>query len=353
MFGLILSIFAGSVSPITFWPLTIFGLGFFWLYIFNFLFFVYWIMMRKRLFIFPLAILILGFSTLSSIMQIKFFGREMPEAVEGETRFKVMSYNVRLFDLYNWSSNMETRKKIFDLLKEESPDVLCIQEFYTSDKGNFQNLDTIIKVQPAKNYHVEITKTMRKNDHWGIATFTTYPIVKKGKLDFGPNTHNIAIYTDVRINRDTIRIFNCHLQSIKFKPEDYKVMENLSVNNEEQQWEGTLKIFGKLKKAFQIRARQSDILKEAMDASPYPIILCGDFNDTPASYSYATLSKDLTDAFVKSGSGIGQSYAGAFPSFRIDYILHDQFMQSGSFRTLRLNLSDHYPIICEVGILPE
>jgi endonuclease/exonuclease/phosphatase family metal-dependent hydrolase len=81
-----------------------------------------------------------------------------------------------------------------------------------------------------------------------------------------------------------------------------------------------------------------------IEQSPYPVIICGDFNDTPSSYTYHQLSEGLIDAFKESGNGIGHTYGGALPSFRIDYILHDERFKSTRFNTIRSKFSDHYPI---------
>lgn len=102
----------------------------------------------------------------------------------------------------------------------------------------------------------------------------------------------------------------------------------------------------RLKYAFKKRAHQADVLTEHIQSSPYPVIVCGDFNDTPVSYSYRKIRKDLVDAYIKSGRGIGNTYSGVFPSYRIDYILHSRDIQSVGFETIKVNYSDHYPVSC-------
>ena len=136
---------------------------------------------------------------------------------------------------------------------------------------------------------------------------------------FGKNTSNICIYTDVKINnKNNIRIFNIHFQSIRFGEEDYefaeKVREMEDITNEEEYKHDSGRIIKRLKKAFIRRAHQVDLVEQYIKSSPYPVIVCGDFNDTPSSYAYYTISDNLTDAFCESGNGFGQTYAGgAFP----------------------------------------
>ena len=100
-----------------------------------------------------------------------------------------------------------------------------------------------------------------------------------------------------------------------------------------------------MKKAFVIRANQVDILKRNIDHSPYPVIICGDFNDTPASYTYHEMTAGFHDSFCKAGTGfLGSTYAGNFPSFRIDYILYDDAFTASNYSKNSINFSDHYPV---------
>jgi endonuclease/exonuclease/phosphatase family metal-dependent hydrolase len=81
-----------------------------------------------------------------------------------------------------------------------------------------------------------------------------------------------------------------------------------------------------------------------MDESPYPIMLCGDFNDVPASYTYQSLSKGFTDSFKQFYIGMGGTFPRFFPALRIDYILFQEPLQCTHFALFRNNLSDHYPV---------
>lgn len=275
-------------------------------------------------------------------------------AEDDRTELKVMSFNVRLFNLYNWFHNQETRSAIFRFLERESPDIVCFQEFYHSEdpKENYHNTDSLFRLLHADQAHIEYTVTLRETHHWGIATFSKYPIVRQQAVHFKKKGGNIFLLTDVRVGDDTIRIFNTHLESIRFRWEDYQFIRNLG-NEEVEQDEiaGGINILRRLKRAFVKRANQVEVLHDSIDASPYPVILCGDFNDTPSSYAVHILSDDLTDAFRESGKGNGRTYSGLFPSFRIDYIFHDKRMSSRNYSTYREeSLSDHFPISCYIAL---
>lgn len=355
---LLLSYLASYVSPSIAWYLAFFGLIYPILLCANSGFIVYWLITSKKFVFVPVIAIAIGFNHLANIIQVDFSKEKYPVAKEVANDrktaigvIKIMSYNVRLFDLYNWSKNEESRGKIFNLLKLASSDISCFQEFFTRDKGEFQNLDTLLKLQKSYDGHIAYTKTLRNNDHWGIATFSRYPIINKGILKFPKGTSNICIYSDIKINEDTIRVYNAHLQSVHFHNEDYKYIESLNDKTKEKEdFKGAFKIIHRLKEAYIKRSKQADIFAEHIKHSPYPVIVCGDFNDTPSSYTYHTISDNLKDAFVESGNGLGSTFYGLFPSFRIDYIFHDKRFSSDDFQIIHEKLSDHYPITCWIDL---
>ena len=104
----------------------------------------------------------------------------------------------------------------------------------------------------------------------------------------------------------------------------------------------------KFRQAFVQRAGQVREIRQIIADSPYHVILCGDFNDTPASFTYKVLGHELHDAFVDSGRGIGRTYIGKLPSFRIDYIFHSETFDSYNFETMDFRYSDHLPIVCDL-----
>jgi endonuclease/exonuclease/phosphatase family metal-dependent hydrolase len=251
-----------------------------------------------------------------------------------------------LFDLYNWKKNNESRNKILSSLTELKPDILCLQEFYTSEeKGDFNNIDTVKNLLNTNYYHTEFTTTLRTFDHWGVATFSKYPIINKGKLIFNTKSNNICIYTDIVINKDTVRIYNIHLQSISFSKADTKFLDDVVSNNDaKEELEHSKNILRRLKRGFIKRTKQVDMIALHIKSCKYKIILCGDFNDTAASYTYQALTKNLNDSFIEKGIGFGRTYAGKWPQFRIDYILHSKKIKCLKYQRYEETFTDHYPI---------
>ncbi len=339
---LLTSYLAPHVSPESFWFIAFFGLTYPVWVVLNLLFVIYWLIQLKKRSFYSLIVIIAGWPILHSCIQ--FTANNSPDT--SKKLIKVMSYNVKVFDLYNWSHNLETRARIFGLIKDENPDIACFQEFFSRDSSKLDNLDSLLKTQKAKYVHVEYTTTVKRIHHFGIATFSVYPIIAKGKIDFGYRSNNVCIYTDIKMGADTVRVYNMHLQSIAFASSDYKYVEDLQKDVETEDIENSKNIVRRLKRAFIKRAQQADLIKESIASSPYPVIVCGDFNDTPASYTYNTIATNLKDSFIESGFGFGRSYVGAFPSFRIDFILHSDRFKAYNFQTIREELSDHFPICC-------
>ncbi|MFM9028209.1 MAG: endonuclease/exonuclease/phosphatase family protein, partial [Bacteroidota bacterium] len=325
--GLIFSYLSMHVPPTRFWWFALFGLGYGLLLALNIFFILFWIWRRSRKFMVSLFVCLAGLGSILNIYEPPLFRNIEPDRSRYVHPLKVMSFNVRLFDLYNWFHSKNTRDNIFKFLSEESPDIACFQEFYTSEnpKYGLRNKDTLVRVLKAPYSHINYSVTMRGTDHWGIATYSRYPIIRKRTLDFPGKTNNVCLVSDIVVGDDTIRVFNIHLESIRFKKEDYRFIENLG-NDEVDQDElaGGLNILRRLKYAFVKRSDQVAQVSREVSKSPYPVVLMGDFNDTPNSYAVRILSEEMKDAFRESGTGFGKTYSGPFPSFRIDYIFHEK-----------------------------
>ncbi len=338
--ALLISYLAPYISPQNFWFIAFFGLAYPLLVVINLLFVVYWGMQLKKRGLYSLVIILLGFNSWHRYVQCTFYNTPN----KSKKLIKVMSYNVKAFDLYNWTNNLKTRHKMFELINDESPEIACFQEYFHRDSSKFANTDSLLKFKKFKFYHIKYTSTPGYNQHFGIATFSNYPIINRGEINFGYPSNNACIFSDMLCGKDTLRVYNMHLQSIAFSYDDYKYMDDLQKDLQTEDIEHSKNILKRLKKAFVKRAIQTDIIAANIASSPYPVIVCGDFNDTPSSYAYSILSSHLKDAFIESGNGFGKTYSGIMPSFRIDYILHSGHFKAYRFKTIREKLSDHFPI---------
>lgn len=330
------------ISPEKIWYFAFLGLIFPYILIVNILFLVFWLIIKKRFFLISLLVIIFSWNNLGKFIQFNLIKSKPPA---DEVVVKLLSYNVRLFNYYNWLKIKSAHENILTFIQKENADLICLQEFFTIEDNELSE-DSIKRLLSLNPYiHIYYTDVASNKRNLGIVTYSSYPIVNKGVIEF-PDTRNASIFSDIQINDDTVRIYNCHLQSTQLQKEDYHFIDSIILNYNTSRLIEIKDISKRLKDAYLKRARQVDILSNHIKNSPYPSMVCGDFNDTPVSYTYSKLRGKLKDAYLESGTGIGNTYFGSFPSFRIDYILHSKSLTTLNFKTVRIRLSDHYPIIC-------
>lgn len=341
---LLLAYLSPYVHPETMPLIPFFGLGYPIIVSLFILFTIPWFFISKRWTIFMLAVLVLGgklhFRTLSV------GGGDDPG---NAVTIKVMSYNVHLFDVYNSEPKKaeESRQKILKFLQKEQPDILCFQEFYQQDAPTaFVTKDTIAPLLKLPYYHERYAHRQIGRQNFGIALFSKFPIIKKGEVVLGknPQTSNYCIYVDFVKNADTLRVYNVHLQSIRLAADDKAALY------QKESQTSFLSVLRKIGRAFPVRASQAETISDHIKKSPYPVIVCGDFNDTPMSYTYNQFNRNLVDAFRNCRFGIGKTYAGSLPAGRIDYIFHSWRIGSTDFKVHPEALSDHYAISCKLFV---
>lgn len=346
------SYLATMINPNSFWPLAFLGLAYPIFLLFHLAFILFWLLKRNKWILLSVCTLLLGINHLRHFYQIRFSAGSAYD--ETKQQLKIMTWNVRVFNLYDEKNRESTRQAIFDVLKREDPDIILFQEFYHTDReGFFETKNEIRKFLRTKYIHEGYTHKLHHQQFFGLATLSSFPILSSGEITFENDENNNVIFSDIKVGEDTIRIYNAHLSSIRFQRGDYEFIgdtanskkwlyPNQKVKFEEQ------KIITRLKNAFLKRAEQSEILLKHIATSPHPTVLGGDFNDTPVSYCYRLFKSRFNDAFIESGSGTGATYIGKFPSFRIDYIFHDPNLHSYQYTTHEEELSDHRAISCMI-----
>ena len=253
---------------------------------------------------------------------------------------KICTYNVGAFSLSKGGSMAETVENIHRFIEEHSPDIVCLQEYYTKDIGN---LPSLFEQYPYVHNHLF---GVEGSTMFGNMILSRYPIIDSGKLLF-EDSGNLCIYADISHPGATIRVYNAHLEShaISFTTLIKNIREGKKL------YEEMYKVHGKVATRFKKRALQVDAIVEHFQKTPYPAIICGDFNDTPMSYTYHNLTKNRKDSFKESGKGFSATYSVFWPLLRIDYILYPEPFMSISHTSPRVDYSDHYPVISEI-ILP-
>jgi endonuclease/exonuclease/phosphatase family metal-dependent hydrolase len=297
---LILSYSAFYISPAEVWFLAFFGLAYPLILGVNLLFVILWLLLLKKYIWIPLIAILLGFSHVLSLIQIR-----SNQAAPVSGSLKILSFNVH-DESEHWKKASQSGNLfgILDFLARQQPDILCLQEFYSSTKDSTKVLERIsekinMKYFFYKNYYD--SKKKRKID--AIVIFSKFPILRSGFYK-NDNKNTYSIYTDISIVDDIIRVYNVHLESFHFGQDDYTFYSNLTEGESPEipMKEGTMKIMTKLRKAYELRAKQADNLRLSIISSPYPVLVCGDLNDTPSSYSYQVLTRGLKDSFKKAGN---------------------------------------------------
>lgn len=327
--ALLTAYFSGYVSPEKWWIPSFFGLGYLIILGINLIFVAFWLIVSPRYVFLSLVTIAAGWGILNRFIQWQGKSSEKSD-------LKILSYNVHHFSGNGELSSRETAAEITNFLKEQRPDIICLQEARLRQNNIFNLAKTVEELDFINHYQFA-----RTSSTFGSVTLSRYPIVNMDEIRF-ENSRNITIYTDILIGTDTVRIFNVHLHSYGIDPKDYSIIDS-GVTTEEDLKEAR-EVGSKLKRGFQMRARQVETIRKIMDETPYPVIVCGDLNETPASFAYQQLRKGLKDAFMGSGKGIGRTFINKLPALRIDYIFHSPVFESYNFKTHDFLHSDHLPV---------
>ncbi len=332
------------------------GLLFPYFLIINLGFVILWLIIDYRWALIPTLVILLNINNIDKHFQLR--AQEKPETCAN--CIKVMSYNARLFNMYE-DNRKEINKEVMNFLHRESPDILCVQEYFydSSGKLGYNTTEEVLKALDLpdnnKSYKLYLPLGKSRGYQYGLAVFSRYRIINSGVVETKDSSANKSMYVDIRYNGDTLRIYNIHLSSMRLGSEDYATGNAVLHNNGEDPEidEKAMKLYRKIAYAFEQRQYQAKCVRADMDSCTYPIIVCGDFNDSPGSFSYHKISHGMRDTFRQSGKGTGTTYAGeVFPAYRIDYILHDrQYNDFGHTVCTNLKASDHYPIYAYISII--
>jgi endonuclease/exonuclease/phosphatase family metal-dependent hydrolase len=261
----------------------------------------------------------------------KFSAKEYPP---DDKNFTVMSYNVRLFNLFKWLDKADVPGEILEFINDKNPDILCIQEFSSS---------AVIDLKVYRYKYILMEGNKIKT---GQAIFSKFPIINQGNIVF-PDSNNNVIYADVKKGKDIIRVYNMHLQSIKITPDVNEISENIDVIDKDK----SQMLLIRISKAFKQQQLQAEIFKEHEKKCDYPIIICGDMNNSAFSYVYRSIKGTLQDSFEEAGKGFGATYKFKYYPTRIDYIFADEKMTVKRFESFpEFENSDHYPIMAKLSL---
>jgi endonuclease/exonuclease/phosphatase family metal-dependent hydrolase len=344
---LLLAAYSPHIQPTEHPVWSCFGMTFPIFLLLNGCFLIFWLAARRfKTALLPLITILCCFSQIRTYIPINSHTDKLPEGC-----IKLLSYNIMAFD---GAAKKEGQNLILNYLKESKADILCLQEYYTHKnvkKLTQQDVETALAAYP---YHDIQPVGNVKGYSNRIACYSKFPILSSRRVELHSRYNGAVIY-ELLIDNDTVMLINNHLESNRLTKDDKVVYENLlnlpeqfSLPDKDEVKNGARQLISKLVEASTVRAPQVDTLANEIDRSKHPyIIACGDFNDTPISYTLYTLTQHLKDAYRQSGCGLGISFNQNRFYFRIDHIL-----VSSNWRTYNCTVdnsigeSDHYPIWC-------
>ena len=348
----LLGCYGGWADPKTWWPLGFLTLAAFYLLLLLIGFILFWLFVKPWWSLISVVTILLAYKPVTNIIPVRFsssFDKQKQSAA-----LRIMSWNVEHFDILEHKNHPEKKQQMLQLINDYQPDIACYQEMVGSDKNAkaINYIPDIIQGEGFTDYHYSFNPKLDfdGNHHFGIIIFSKYPIINKQTISFYPNDYNsIFQYADIVKGKDTVRVFNIHLQSLKFSATNLEYIEKPDITADED-LKKSKSLISKLKTGFLKRKKQAERIREELDKSPYPVIVCGDFNDVPNSYSYNTIGQGLKNTFKEKGSGIGRTFSGISPTLRIDNIFAADRFTVKQFLRIPKKLSDHFPIFADVQL---
>ena len=309
-------------------------------------FFIFWLFVKSKWSWLSLIAILLGSQQIFAVF-----------AFRTESKFEMakQSNTIRIFhwNVEGWDDDFAKKHygeqgykpQMMDLIREQNADILCFEEY--ADKKNLKDKNSIastIENMGFPYYCFAETDSNHQYNTKGVIIFSKYPILNSGVINYGKHSNaEHLIFIDVKRGEKTFRIFTTHLQSVRFEHSDYKSLSRLK-HAKDPGFHDSRNIISKLKRGYEYRYEQAQMVQDQIKKSPYPVIITGDFNDVPNSNTYFTIKGNLQDAFLEKGNFIGRTFRFISPTLRIDYILADEDFKVSQFRVIHVPYSDHFPI---------
>jgi endonuclease/exonuclease/phosphatase family metal-dependent hydrolase len=345
----LLSCLAPYIKPTSSWVIAMLGLAFPFLLVALLGFIFLWLILKLKRVWFSVIILLFGYKSISVFWA--FNTASGFNVQKNKDHIRIASWNVARF--HEWKKNnsekSQKRLKMLEQIKKQNADVLCLEEFFHSPNEKFYNNITEIKEMGYPYYYFSYDPD-GEDQYIGSAIFSKFPMIDTGLVRYNrPSIPEALVHADIKVNDDTIRIYTTHLQSVQFRQPDYDAISEIK-SADDSLFANSKTVLSKLRKAMKLRTTQADIVRQIMDDCLYPVIFCGDLNDTPNSYTYFTIRGEMQDAFLEKGFGIGRTYSSLSPTLRIDYIMADDNFTIRQFTRVVKFLSDHFMLMADVDL---
>ncbi|HXD79520.1 MAG TPA: endonuclease/exonuclease/phosphatase family protein [Puia sp.] len=348
----------GFLRPGKWWLISLLGLAFPYLFLFLACCLIGTLFVRslRPWSLVSLVALLIGWSNIRHFLALHPGGRFQHERVSGAT-LRLLTWNVRSFDEFLTRKRplLRHRPHMLDFIGSQDADILCLQEFYEplTRHGSESNIDYIRDRLHYPYYYFSRDHVRPGLYEAGVVIFSRFPIIDSFLYSYprpmGFRTTESLIATDILAGRDTIRVYTTHLQSVLFGSKEFRDIEIIK-NVDDSIVDASRSIVRKLRDAFWARGQQAEQVRERLDSCRYPAFICGDFNDVPNSYTYATIRGNWRDAWLQKGFGIGRTYKNISPTLRIDYILTAPALDVLQCRKISVPWSDHNPVEADLEL---
>ncbi|MEO8404634.1 MAG: endonuclease/exonuclease/phosphatase family protein [Chitinophagaceae bacterium] len=349
-FFFLLACLAPYMNPQRWWIISFLGLAFPFILLTMLIFLIWWLFIKRKYALISAITLLLGIKSILIFYAFhatwSFHQKKDPGAI------RIVTWNVARFIEMKKNNNKgsQTRLKMMEMIKAQDADVICLQEFFHSNNPDwYPNINYI-----RDNLHYPYYYFSRDHDGYnhytGSIIFSRYPIIDSGIIRYPkPTLPDALIHADIKINDEVVRVYTTHLQSLQFGKQDYQKIDDIKGGNDSM-ISNSRTIVSKFKRGVVNRSIQANIIKDEIKDSPYPMVFCGDLNDIPNSYTYATIKGNMQDAFLKKGFGIGRTFSSLSPTLRIDYVFADSRCKILQFNRLMKRYSDHYMLVTDVEL---
>lgn len=354
--GLVMAYLSTRISPMQNWVFAFFGLMAPFLFLGNFIILLVWAIRWRGWFLLPLVVLLFGLGHFGALLQLNFkkeYPQDTKEMNRQARRFEyltVMTYNVHGF------SYKQKDRDGYNLVLDSvaayagrmNPDVICLQEYETTSLAAVGRVDSLFGQWPHREFNYVIGG--ENGVGFGMAIFSRLPIAASEKMIFD-GSGNSMMYADLIMKSDTVRVFNNHLQTTQIDDDIQRRVEKFNLGGDTEQL--VRNMGSRLKANYQRRSVQVDTVSHWIAQTRYPVVVVGDFNDTPVSYTYKKMRGELVDPFTVVGKGYAYTYNRLFSMLRIDYIFHSPVFEPESYRSDELPWSDHNPVVVMARRRPE
>lgn len=343
---LLLCFVAGYVSPVTAKYLALFSITSPFAVGANILFVLFWLVTRrKRRILLSVATLLVSYKLVIAVIGFNIFP---DKATETTPRLRVMTWNVHGLGIFDRPAVRNRDEEIIALIQQQAPDIICIPEFYTVYNNAMKPYSSMILQRCGyKEFRFKDDNSIGAKIYLGTAIFSKYPL--RSFKDIPLHKYVYLLQCDVKLpSGQIVRMFFSHLQSFLLSTGEKTFIEEVKHRNKEIEMNTSKTLIRRFGEAYVKRAVQADSAAAIIAQSPYPVILCGDFNDLPGSYTYNKMKGHLADAFTRKGFGFGRTFNLFSPTLRIDYIFYDPAaLKVTRYQSPPTTLSDHNPVIVD------